>query len=29
MILAIIHHKGGTGTTTSALNLAGQVIKKG
>jgi len=29
MILAIIHHKGGSGKTTSAVNLVGEVIKKG
>ena len=29
MVLALINNKGGTGKTTSAVNLAGQVIKKG
>jgi cellulose biosynthesis protein BcsQ len=29
MVPALTNNKGGTGTTTSALNLAGQVIKKG
>jgi|OpeIllAssembly_1097287.scaffolds.fasta_scaffold06892_7 cellulose biosynthesis protein BcsQ len=29
MILAIIHHKGGTGKTTSAVNLVGEVIRRG
>ena len=29
MILALTNNKGGTGKTPSAVNLAGQVIKKG
>ena len=29
MVLALINNKGGTGKTTSAVNLVGQVIKKG